>query len=186
MYDLIRLFLDTGLLQFGSFDRIPFRWNFEYLPSYPNVLVEIAERLEPQLQPADHLVSAPSMLPFALALSLKTGIPLAYGIGDADNKPTIVGAYDIGHPAILVMEVIEDEQAVIEYVRYAGRVGLDIVQVVTIIRVGRLERLDLPHTALLDMESVVLELYQRSHITAFQHETIRRWLINHHPDSATP
>jgi len=187
MRDILQSFLDNGLLQFGSFAGVPYQWNLEYLPSYPLVLEQLAELAAAKLYAVDHLVCTAYALPFATALSLKSHIPLVYGNGaGGSGKPAIVGAYDIGHPAVLVMDKLTDEQALLDFINYAAVVGLEVQQVIIIVQLWPPARIDIHIDALLDMHEVITELYAHNQITPFQYEAVQRWLISHRPDSAAP
>src|SRR5690349_104106 len=117
MNPLVTLLMDAGLLQFGSFieqgKETPFRANFEMMPSYPDVLSQVANELarliprgaeDDAVTPEntiDHLLCTWDSLPLGVALSLRTNVPLVYSRGSsAEPVHDLVGAYDIGHPAV--------------------------------------------------------------------------------------
>ena len=107
MNSLAALLLETGLLQFGRFitddGPRPYQLQLDLLPSYPDVLAHITELAAPWVGDVNHLLSSAEALPFGVSLSLRTHIPLVYARGtDALTVYELAGAYDIGHPALLL------------------------------------------------------------------------------------
>jgi hypothetical protein len=83
---LIQMLLETGMIQFGRFkddrDTVPFRFSFEMLPSYPDVMRMIVSEAKNHLADiqANRFLCAHDSLPFGVALSLEIGIPLVYSL----------------------------------------------------------------------------------------------------------
>lgn len=97
--------LRAGLVQFGLFgpDGAPVKLNCELLPAYPDILAQVAaSAAEIATQPLpDRLVCTAQAVPLGVALSLRTGVPLVYSRGsDGPGVEDLVGAYDVGHPAL--------------------------------------------------------------------------------------
>jgi hypothetical protein len=88
----------------------------------------------------DRLVSTSDSLPIAIALSLRTGIPVVYSWGD-NQAPThdLIGAYDIGHPALLVVNTLGDIDRIESLVSRAQRVGLEINHILSVIDFEQIE-----------------------------------------------
>lgn len=182
MRELLQLVLDTGLLQFGSFSGSPYKWHLEYLPSYPDVLKVLAGQAAEIVQTVDHMVCPASALPLATAISLRTNIPLVYGAeGASTSTPALIGAYDIGHPAALVVNDLADASGSNDCIDYAALVGLEIKQVITLVGFRDRTRPDMRIDSVFEMQAVIGALRSENLLTACQYETIQRWLSNHHP-----
>lgn len=182
--DLVPLFMETGLLQFGRFadgdDAAPFRLNLELLPAYPDVLKELVSLVRDWLlsRQVNRLVSTSEAVPFGIALSLETGIPLVYSRGS--NLPAVhdlVGAYDIGHPAALVTNVFNDGEAISRFLNRAKHVGLDIHSLIVLAEPGTaLLPDDIAPYVLLSLPAVVKHLMDTDQIPVMQGQTVLDWI----------
>lgn len=180
MTSLTTLLVQTGLIQFGSFilagQERPVLFSLDMLPSYPDVLRAVTDALAPFVAGVDHLVCTPEAIPVAVALSLHTGVPLVYSRGRGEEPVNdLVGAYDIGHPAVLITTVYGVDSDVNRLAASAGRVGLDVRQIVAVVGVAT-ERRDSPIHALIRLADVVTELESSGVIPAGQAEAVRQWL----------
>ncbi|MBZ0307923.1 MAG: hypothetical protein K8I82_17780 [Anaerolineae bacterium] len=135
--------LETGILQFGEFQvgdgRMPFRLEFGLLPAYPTLLGQLAAVAATLTRPLsiDRLLVAADMLPFGTAVSLQTNIPLVYNRGQGESPAhDMVGAYDSGHSALLVMNVLYKTAPVMDMIRRARQVGLQTNTVLSIVDLG--------------------------------------------------
>lgn len=135
---LIHRLLEAGLLQPGIFEEkadIGWHWRLDMLPSYPDVLAELASGITPMLQgmPIDRLVCTQAALPLGVLVSSQTHLPLVYSRGQGEAPVyDLVGAYDIGHPTCLLVYQSGDTQ--IERIIGAGQsVGLNIVSVMALV-----------------------------------------------------
>ncbi len=142
MNPLVQHLIEAGLIQFGWFQRdgldLPVMLRLEMLVSYPetlNLLVQTAQELFPQVN-ANRLLCSADSVPFGVGFSLQTGIPLVYSRG-TDSAPVfdLVGAYDIGHPALLITNTVGWQQSPERLIRAARSVGLEIHTLLTILEV---------------------------------------------------
>lgn len=188
MASLIKLLLETGILQFGQFFEhntiVPIQVNVSFLPSYPDVLTLIAQLAAEQvinLNP-ERLVATADSLPFGIAVSLKTNIPLIYIQNNDPNAVSgLIGAYDIGHPAVLLTNLLHQPQALL---LQANRVGLDIKSIISIFSLGG-KKDDEDEYALLHLPEIIEALAHNHTIPQGQAETVLTWLrtintANHH------
>lgn len=133
--NLIYRLLETGLLQPGIFeDGSHWQLRLEMLPSYPDILLEIATHTIKIIaaMPIDRLVCTWEALPLGVLVSTQTGLPLIYSRGQGE-APThdFVGAYDVGHPAGLLTYAL---QAPIEKIIQGGQsVGLQIGHIIAVV-----------------------------------------------------
>ena len=143
----------AGLIQFGRFvhpeDRVwPVQVTLGLLPSYPALLAQAAEGLAPLLAVAraDRLLTTVEAIPLGVAVSLHTGLPMMYPYGavrDYTAAFAIEGAYDVGHPTVLLADVLIDVGQAQQITALARRVGLDVRAVLALMDVGRGAREDL-------------------------------------------
>lgn len=174
--DLIK----AGLLQFGRFDNVPFRVNLDLLPSYPDIMRAIIQRALEKFTPAhyDHLVSTVDSVPFGLALSLNTDVPLVYSKGS--NRPAVydlIGAYDVGHPALMVTNVWSGDGYTLHLIEKARSVGLEINTVLPIIdcRNEPIEGVEL--RPLLRLDEIVTELAETGRLPVGQAQAVKTWMM---------
>lgn len=136
----------SGLIQFGQFERPdgsawPVAVNLRMLPSYPALLRDVAAALEAQVDvtQGERLLAAPGASPLGVALSLRTDYPLVYAVG-AEQEHTAAfvfeGAYDVGHPTVLLVDVLVDAAQARTLAQVAARVGLEITQVIAVLDMG--------------------------------------------------
>jgi hypothetical protein len=145
---IIGLLYDYGLLQFGQFfdesgNATPLRLNLHILPAYPAVLKRLVEAVVDALSShVDRLVCPADSVPLAVTSAVKTGIPLVYSQGSA-HAPAfdLIGAYDVGHPAALLINTLESADDVRHLIGACSRVGL---RVKTTVSVVTLQEIDLP------------------------------------------
>lgn len=185
--ELTRLLLETGLMQFGRFNSasepIPFRFSLEVLPAYPDVLRILVARANTLLTSvyANRLLCTADALPFGVGLSLETDIPLVYSRGSKDAPVyDLVGAYDIGHPALLLTNVLGDFEPVAQLMAGAQRVGLEIHMMLAIVDLGIAT---IPHDkrllALLRLPDVIEALSQSGQLPQAHARTVQQWIEVH-------
>ena len=178
---LADLLLNAGLLQFGRFATDegwkPYQLNLEMLPSYPDILKHIVGMSTQQVGAVDHLVCPLSALPFGVALSQQTGVPLVYGRGEA-----VVGAYDIGHPAILVANDLSEKTELERLIIHARRVGLEIDRALIIVNEGWGSLSGVEVEVLLDLSQVIQSLIQEGRLPNGHGQAVLDWISLHHPD----
>ncbi|MCE2490818.1 MAG: hypothetical protein J4G17_12715 [Anaerolineae bacterium] len=173
--------LDCGLLQFGQIGKEPWRLHVELLPSYPELLHELASLTEPYVQGVDRLLAANGAQAWGNALAMRQRIPLVYCQGDE-----LVGAYDIGHPALLLACGHEQDVELLALMRSAGRVGLEVCALVSLLDSGRDRLGKVPVHALLDFEELVQDLVSGGALPAGQGRQVERWLFNRRQGLAGP
>lgn len=175
---LLDQLIETGLMQFGHFVRNgstePVRFQLEMLASYPVLLADAAEMLSALLPPVDRLLSTAGAIALGTALALKSGIPLVYRRGGEDEPAfDLVGAYDIGHPAVLVTNVA-GEVSQTQFLATARRVDLNVQSVACLIDLG-IES-DLPVVSLFRMREVLAGLLERGVLPHGQVRAVEDWL----------
>ncbi len=164
MNPLAQLLLDAGLIQFGWFQHqaatLPFALSLEILASYPDILDQAAREAQAFISTlhVTRLLCTPDAIPFGAAVSLRTGIPLVYSRG-AGEAPVfdLIGAYDIGHPTLLLTNSLGWNDSPAGLVNGARRVGLEVHSAITILET-RPELLDFTVIPLLRLMDVVHEL----------------------------
>lgn len=136
----------AGLIQFGRFvqpdDTIwPVAVHLRWLPSYPALLRAVAAALVPLLDgiETDRVLTTADSTPIGVALSLASDLPLVYPFGEVRDYTAafaIEGAYDVGHPTLLLADVLADPDQARGIVALAGRVGLDVSAVLAVLDLG--------------------------------------------------
>ena len=179
--DLVDHFLDAGILQFGLFgtDEAPFKLNLQLLPAYPGILEQIAAEAQTDFQDLsiNRLVCAADALPFGVAASLKTGIPLVYSLGSTlPGVHDLVGAYDVGHPVLLLVNTWTANSEVTSLIDKAGTVGLKIITVLAIMDCGGKPPGDIEGRALMKLTDVVARLADEGKLPPGQGQTVIDWL----------
>lgn len=140
---LYRELLDCGLVQFGMFgaEEKPCLIQIGLLPSYPLVLKQLALCMRPLIpENTERLLSVSSAYGLGVALSLDSNVPLVYSLGtDGNGVSDIIGAYDVGHPTCLVMDVWQGENYILPLIQKAEGVGLKIHSIVCCFSIGQPE-----------------------------------------------
>jgi hypothetical protein len=171
--------LDTGLLQFGLFNgSAPCKLSLEMLPSYPDVLRRlVADALSKcEIAAYSRLLSVWDVLPFAVALGLESDVPVVYSQGsDADSVFDLIGAYDVGHPALLVVNIWR-HGSYDQLINRARHVGLEITGVLAVISLQLAASNRLEVTALLPLSDTIRELVRGGKIPPQQAQAVQTWL----------
>jgi orotate phosphoribosyltransferase len=183
MNKLLDQLLETGLLQFGRFNNgqasLPFQFHLEMLPAYPGVLKYITQAFQHRLDltAIEHFVATSDAIPLGIALSLQTSIPLAYS--SAKNPHQFVGAYDIGHPALLITNVVDNTQKLSQLAQKASQVGLEVQSLAAIVDVDLHHRfpLNMPVQALFQLSDVIEKLAQAKRLPDGQAQTVLDWIV---------
>ena len=185
--EIIHLLVETGLFQFGRFNQtgepIPFHFSLEMLPAYPDVLQILVAEAKVLLAGIhmNRLLCMADAVPFGVGLSLETGIPLVYSRG-SHRAPVndLVGAYDIGHPVVFVMNVLGDFELVSQFMSGAHQVGLEIH---TILAIVDLEIASIPQQikvlSLLHLPTMIEYLAQIGELPQAHTRTIQEWVQAH-------
>src|SRR4051794_36965583 len=99
------------------------------LVSYPDILDQAALEAQSIVSTLNvtRLLCTPDAIPFGVAVSLRTGIPLVYSRG-AGEAPVfdLIGAYDIDHPTLLLTNSVGWNEFPAALVKGAHRVGLEV------------------------------------------------------------
>jgi len=176
---LIDDLMQAGLIQFGSFGGVPFKFYLELLPSYPKLLDKVTDQLMKQHDLADYerLLAAYYATPIGLLISQKSGVPLVYSRGTTQSAvDDLVGAYDTGHPTLLIDLVWAGDGETNDLVVKSGRVGLKIENVLTLFTVTNYEQTALKVTALFDLHEVVDDLVEQKRLPPGQAAVVKRWI----------
>jgi orotate phosphoribosyltransferase len=177
--ELLTLLQENGLVQFGTFTNengaAPVQFYLDLLGAYPQVLQTFAQHLAQHLEPPDILLALPDAIPLGTALSLQTGRPLVYSRGKGE-APThdFVGAYDVGHPTMLVCSVALHPQTLLKLIEDARKVGLHVRGVLSVVAVCTLD--NLPNYRLFPFSALVGQLVQQGELSKGQAAAIYDWL----------
>jgi hypothetical protein len=180
MADLAELLLEAGLIQFGAFEEdggmAPYQLHLELLPSYPDILELVVAQVAGRLGAVDHLLCTADAVPIGVALGLQVSLPLVYSRGsDAPAVSDLVGAYDIGHKAALIVTSLSDVARTQRLIDGARRVGLDTQQIIAVVDTGaRVE--DTPYIALLTMAALVDDLTACHLLPEGQARAVHDWM----------
>ena len=182
--------LTAGLIQFGRFAGTngfdPLRLHLELLPSYPQALADAAHALDGLTADMhyDFVIAAPDALALATALSQRRGLPLVYSRGRGET-PThdLVGAYDVGHPALLVSLIHDDARALDRLIRSAASVGLETAAAAALIDFDSSTDMNQrPRRTVWTLRGLVDDLVGQGIIPHDQAVAIREWLTRRRPD----
>lgn len=189
MDDLLRAFHENGLIQFGRFTTPekgiePLLLSFEFLPSYPQLLIKTAQRLTSVCGETfgafDFLFCTAEGIPLGMAMSLQTDKPLLYSTHRVAHARDFVGAYDVGHPAVLIVPVFDDEEKITRLARDVQRVGLETVGIVSLLKLHVPQRLNV--ASLYDIDTILTAFRAKDWLPETQEIQVREWLSNrHHP-----
>jgi hypothetical protein len=178
---LHNLMLESGLIQFGSFSgddtRSPILLLLEMLGSYPDVLSTLAEAAQAKVAEGSYarLLCPADALPFGVAVSLKTGVPLVYSRGRGESAVVdLVGGYDIGHRTLLLLNTLDGDPFTYKWLGQARGVGLETTDTLAILSL--LPR-ELDHTsALLRLDDLVSECAARGELPAGHAAAVQAWM----------
>jgi hypothetical protein len=187
---LVEALFEAGLIQFGFFDNEqtgetePLRLRFDLLPAYPAIHKAVSALITEKIASnIERILCDAVSLPLGVGVSIASDIPLVYSSGKEGNPVrNLVGAYDVGHPTVLVTNVY-DEQNAARLIRNAGQVGLELQKVlcVTMSRATN-EKVEV----LLSIEEIVMHLKQVKKLPEGQASSVLHWLSTLRPDSGLP
>ncbi|HEX2905300.1 MAG TPA: hypothetical protein VHO69_00460 [Phototrophicaceae bacterium] len=200
MSDLTNLLVETGIVQFGRFQHPtserPFLLSLEYLPAYPEVLKRITQTIQTRFEQktAQRLVATTDAIPLGVALALNTGISLVYSRGQGQEAVyDLVGAYNIGHTAVLLTNVLENTAELSTFITMAQRVGLEIHTVLAVLDLGIGAALPgVQIKPLLTLSGIVQALLADKRLPSGQAHAVLTWIDAQHnqanlrPDAASP
>ncbi|MBE2267980.1 MAG: hypothetical protein IAE80_07085 [Anaerolinea sp.] len=180
---IAKAFFEAGLIQFGVFNRhnesFPFDLALSLLGSYPDLLASVTEQAAGLIgqRAFSRLLATADAIPFGTALSLHLRIPLVYSRGTgATPVDDLVGAYDIGHAALLVTNSLGCASSFDGLVAGARRVGLEINAAVCIVQCRQIAVNGVDVLPLLTLQAVVDHLTAMDEIPAGQADAVRRWI----------
>jgi orotate phosphoribosyltransferase len=136
----------AGLIQFGRFVQPdgaiwPVAVHLRWLPSYPALLRDVAASLGALLEgiEADRLLATADAIPLGVALTLHTGLPMVYASGEVRDYTAafaIEGAYDVGHPTVLLSDLLIGAAQAKAITALARRVGLEVHAILSVLDLG--------------------------------------------------
>lgn len=189
--DLTLKLARAGLVQFGRFERAggevwPVMVNLLWLPSYPALLRDVAAALQPLVEgiAADRLLTTIDALPIGVALSLRADVPLVYPYGEIRDYTAafaIEGAYDVGHPTLLLSDVLIDAPQADQITALARRVGLEVHSVLAVVDLGlgareELEKAGYTVRCVLRLGEMLPVLAEAGLLPPMMRETVEAWL----------
>lgn len=197
--DFANRLLDTGLLQFGQFveanNVLPVRFCPEYLPAYPDFLAQLASMTLLHVNPTevDHLLATPDSTPLGVACSLASHLSLAYSRGRGEAPVyDLVGSYNSGHQAALLVNVLDDVDKLEAFIRKARGVGLETRVIVTLLNLSSDNQIaGIPVQSVFRLEDIVQELVAMNRLPNRHAQLVLEWLekrhqANRHQGSESP
>lgn len=164
--DLLEAILNAGLFQLGSFQQsdahIPYRLRLDLLPSYPAVLAQAAKAVAALIeQKPSRLVCTSDAVALATVVGQLLEIPLVVHSGKLGQPAyNLVGAYDVGHAAVLISLDTDDRSVFIEQlIEEAAGVGLHVSQWVSLIGTSRLN--ERRHVAVFELHDMAAYLVEK-------------------------
>jgi orotate phosphoribosyltransferase len=191
MESLTRALARAGLVQFGRFARSsgetwPVMVNLLWLPSYPALLRDVAAALHPLLHgiEADRLLTTADALPIGVALSLRADLPLVYPYGEVRDYTAafaIEGAYDVGHPTLLLSDALIDAPQANAITALARKVGLDVHSVLAVVDLGlgareALESAGYAVRCVVALRAMLAVLLDEGLLPPIMHATVETWM----------
>lgn len=140
MSHLLHILYQHGLIQFGRFSEgednfTSIRTNLSLLPSYSIVLNKVVLDLYEYICElnTEYVLATHDAIPLGTHVAKLLDVPLLYQ-STSDKTPAnhIVGAYDVGHPTVIVANVAKhaDLQGLLDD---ASRVGLEVIYSIAIL-----------------------------------------------------
>ncbi|HVO44160.1 MAG TPA: hypothetical protein VMT34_16140 [Aggregatilineales bacterium] len=136
----------AGLIQFGRFVQPdgaiwPIAVHLRWLPAYPALLRDVAAALGALLEgiEADRLLTTADAIPLGVALTLHTDLSMVYISGEVRDYTAafaIEGAYDVGHPTVLLSDLLLDAAQAHAITALAQRVGLEVHTILSVLDMG--------------------------------------------------
>lgn len=180
MNALAQGFYEAGLVQFGRFEVDgavwPLRTHFDYLGSYPDLLLAVAQELTQirALRRCDRLLCPIDALPLTTLVGAALSIPVVWAEPHGAQW-TLHGAYDIGHPSALILNQLDHANAGAALIKQARRVGLatEAVYAVFDLQTG-----EPPHHnagAILTLDALLENLRETGILDQRQSDLVRAW-----------
>jgi len=180
---LIERYLDAGLIQFGWFEHResvkPVAFKLEMLTSYPELLLRSAQeliRLAGETQ-FSHLLTPSESIGLGTAVALEMAVPLVYQRTTDETQIDLVGAYDIGHPAVLVLDVFDRQHPPRALIAHARRVGLEVNHVYCLIDIENgANPLEMYVSSVMTLRGIVERAAADGLIPPGQADVVREWI----------
>ena len=181
----------AGLIQFGRFVQPdgaiwPVAVHLGWLPSYPALLRDAAASLGALLEgiKADRLLATAEAIPLGVALSLHTEMPMVYVVGDVRDCTAafaIEGAYDVGHPTVLLSDLLLDAAQANTITALAHRVGLEVHTILSVLDMGlgsreALEAAGYAPRCALSLRDLLPLLEEQGLIPSLMRSTVETWM----------
>ncbi len=180
MDTIIEQFWGAGLIQFGRFEDVPFKIQLELLPSYPDIWSGLLDRFIPRahLTRYERLLAPSDSVPFGTMLSYMVNIPLVYSKGThRDGVHDLLGAYDVGHPALLVANTWQPSHEAL--IHKAQKVGLEIDTAWVLMTYGKPQAPHLNIQSLFHLEDVLKHLHETKKLPTGQVDAVLAWITTH-------
>jgi hypothetical protein len=181
---------EAGLVLFGWFesDQRPFRFEFDYLPAYPELLQALSHQTQSILDfgpSVERIVSSPEALPLGLALSLETGLPLVYSRSRGDTLD-LIGAYNTGSTAALLTTA--NSNVTNKLLSRCREVGLEMQFGIALVEIEKGAKSEVfPIRTLLSLDDIVQHLCSTGYVSPGQAAAVQDWLRTiPHPDGEAP
>jgi hypothetical protein len=88
----------------------------------------------------------------------------------------LVGAYDVGHPACLLVNTIPDNLG--EFIAGCQQVGLTVQTIVSIMTTSDYKT-DIPVKSIYSLPNIIKELHKAGHVTTHQMQSVMNYLTSH-------
>lgn len=120
-------------------------------------------------------------MPLALALALLTGKSLIYShMQELPPARSLIGAYDVGHPALLVSNTLADSTSLDRLIHQGKQVGLEVhsVLALTDFPAGHKLQSDVEIITILRLGQIVDHALTEGHITPSAAIQVKNWLAD--------
>ena len=135
---ILQSLYNAGLIQFGHFEDgqgiQQVKYSLEFLPSYPKLILDIANAITVDTSGSqfDYLLASCDAISLGTIIGQLMQHPTVFennsGLTPANR---IVGAYDTGHPTILITNIVSNRLH--QLISDASKVGLEVQQIVSIV-----------------------------------------------------
>ena len=169
--ELLDAILNAGLFQLGAFqqadDHLPYRLRLDLLTSYPAVLAQVAKAVAELIDTRpSRLVCTNDAIALATVISQFLDVPLVVHSGRLDQPAhDLVGAYDVGHVAVLISLNTDHKLAFIQQlIAEAAGVGLHISQWVSLVSTKPVN--EIRHVAAINLSDMAEYLVEKGEVSA--------------------
>ena len=177
---IAQLLVDSGILQFGVFvengKRVPYQLHLEMIPAYSELFTLVVNMVVQNLRDKsfDRLIAHSDCSVIGGAIAHQAGVSLVYSrSGLVSPVYDLVGAYDVGHPACLLVNTIPDN--IETFIAGCRQVGLETHSVVALVAEQEATQ-NIPVTSVFSLESILTELYEMGEVTDPQYQAVSEHL----------